>query len=108
MFRAGHFINFDVPECHTNKLFCNKIWQATKFAKMWTEQVREAGNLVDVKMEKLGRMDRWILSRMTEMVDRVSHGIENYDFHVATSSLKNFLYYEFCDVYLVSGYLKVI
>lgn len=27
----NHFINFDVTECHTNKLFFNKIWQATKY-----------------------------------------------------------------------------
>ena len=27
----NHFINFDVNECHTNKLFFNKIWQATKY-----------------------------------------------------------------------------
>lgn len=100
---TAHFINFDVRECQTNKYFCNKIWQATKFAKMWTEQVREAGNLSEVKPENLPNMDRWILSRMSDMVVRVNAAFENYDFNIATSCLKNFLYYDFCDVYLVSS-----
>lgn len=69
---------------------------------MWIEQVRQVGNLTEVNAEKLMNMDRWILSRMSDMVERVNAAIENYDFNIATGCLKSFLYYDFCDVYLVS------
>lgn len=51
---------------------------------------------------KLLPMDRWILSRLSAMVETVDEAIGKYDFHVATGALKDFLYYDFCDVYLVS------
>nr|XP_023015445.1 valine--tRNA ligase-like [Leptinotarsa decemlineata] len=96
----NHFINFDVTECYTNKLFCNKIWQATKFTRLWFTNVSNEQKLSEVQVKHLGLMDKWILSRLTFMVDTVNRGLENFDFYVATTALKNFLYYEFCDVYL--------
>lgn len=54
------------------------------------------------KYESLGKLDKWILSRLCVMVETVNHSLEKYEFHTATNALKNFLYYELCDVYLVS------
>ncbi|CAH1987427.1 unnamed protein product, partial [Acanthoscelides obtectus] len=96
----SHFINFDVKECHTNKLFCNKIWQATKFTRISFGSVLDEQQLKEIPFNELTLMDRWILSRISVMVDEVNSGLENYNFHVSTSALKNFLYYDFCDVYL--------
>ncbi|XP_044745986.1 uncharacterized protein LOC123307655 [Coccinella septempunctata] len=98
----SHFINFDVQECHTNKLFCNKIWQATKFTKMWFEQVAEAQGTEQMNENSLTTMDRWILSRFSGLVQTLQDALEKYEFHVATLALKNFLYYDFCDNYLES------
>lgn len=64
--------------------------------------MREVGNLVDVEFDKLPQMDKWILSRLSCMVNRVNDAVGNYDFYVATTALKDFLYYDFCDVFLVS------
>lgn len=102
-FLTDHFINFDVRECHTNRLFCNKLWQATKFTKLRTNQVDEVGNLTEVDFSSLPLMNKWILSRLSRMTDSVNEGIRTYDFHVATKALKDFLYYDFCDVFLVSA-----
>lgn len=101
-FVSGHNINFDVRECHTNRLFCNKIWQAAKFVKLWTDKLKEVGNFSTVNADNLLPMDRWILSRLAYTVDAVDRHIDEFDFNMATSALKYFLYYNFCDVYLVS------
>ena len=95
---AGHFINFDVQECHTNRLFCNKIWQAVKYTNGVVGEVTQE----TPEWESLGPMDRWALSRLTHMVQKARSGMESHDFHVATAAIKDFMYYEFCDVYLVS------
>ncbi|CAG9857488.1 unnamed protein product [Phyllotreta striolata] len=92
------FVNFDVSECHVNKLFCNKIWQSTRFALSWYDELRD--RLVPVGYEDSSSTDRWILSKLSGMIDRVSLGLENCDFCAAAKALKQFLYYEFCDVYL--------
>ncbi|KAK5640482.1 hypothetical protein RI129_011293 [Pyrocoelia pectoralis] len=97
----NHYIHFDVNECNTNRLFGNKIWQATKFTTKWMENVRNVPSFVG-DITKLPIMDKWILSRLSKMVKNVNEAIENNEFHLATASLKNFLYYDFCDVYLES------
>lgn len=106
-FIVDNLINFDVRECHTNRLFCNKLWQATKFTKIWTKQVDDARNLVDIDVNSLPIMNKWILSRLSGMVDSVNDGIRSYDFHVACKALKEFLYYDFCDVFLVRKYIHI-
>ncbi|XP_044269829.1 valine--tRNA ligase-like [Tribolium madens] len=94
----SHFIDFDVQECHTNRLFCNKIWQATKFTNNAVESVRDGLGPIDT--HQLGLMDRWILSKLSGMVDVCQRGMHNHDFHLVTAAIKEFLYFQFCDVYL--------
>uniref|UniRef100_A0A1Y1N5J3 valine--tRNA ligase n=1 Tax=Photinus pyralis TaxID=7054 RepID=A0A1Y1N5J3_PHOPY len=94
----NHFINFDINECNTNRLFCNKIWQAAKFT---TKYIEKAGIPSDIPIN-LSIMDRWILSRLSKMVENVNRAIDKCELHLATTSIKNFLYYDFCDIYLES------
>lgn len=98
----NHFVNFDVAECYTNKLFLNKIWQATRY----TIGAAEKLNLSLTGIETMGncplsKWDRWILSRLADTLTTVSQSIEKHDFHLATSALKQFFYNNLCDVYLV-------
>ncbi|XP_004527056.1 valine--tRNA ligase isoform X1 [Ceratitis capitata] len=97
----SHFINFDVAECYTNKLFLNKIWQATRY----TIGAAEKLNLPLADIETLGncpldKWDRWILSRLADTLTTVAQSIDQHDFHMATSSFKQFFYNNLCDVYL--------
>nr|CAI5830679.1 unnamed protein product [Callosobruchus analis] len=91
-----------LEECYTNRLFCNKIWQATKFTRMAFSGVLAEQELKEVSFPGLDLMDKWILSRISVMVDEVDSGLRSYNFHVCTTALKNFLYYNFCDIYLES------
>lgn len=89
-------------ECHTNKLFFNKIWQATKY----TIQLHEKADLnpshlpKELKANALTEMDRWILSRLGGTVLQFNQAMNEYNFHLATAALKSFFYTNFCDVYL--------
>lgn len=96
-----HFINFDVNECVTNKLFFNKIWQATKYAINYAENKDiSVKNITDIDSKDLSTMDLWILSRLGNTIKTVKQSNEDYNFHLSTSALKNFFYSNFCDVYL--------
>ncbi|EAT33621.1 AAEL014099-PA [Aedes aegypti] len=96
----NHFINFNVQECYTNKLFFNKIWQATRY----TLGSAEKYNPEDLQLtkESLTEMDRWILSRLGNTIATFESALEAYNFHLATAALKTFFYNNFCDVYLES------
>lgn len=104
---SDHFINFDVQECYTNKLFCNKIWQATRFTNSAMDKMAP-DSLKPTKFDELAVMDRWILSRLSHLVQVSKESLQMYDFHVTTASIKDFLYFNFCDVYLVSARRKNI
>lgn len=97
-------ISFDVDDCRTSKYFCNKIWQASKYVLLMTktddkseviqrqEQHKENGNLCT--------LDRWILSRLSWMVETVNDALAERNFHKAVAAIRQFLHYEFCDLYV--------
>lgn len=94
----SHFVNFDVDMCHANKLFCNKIWQSIKYTQFAYNKL----NVIEDRIteEDLTYFDRWILSKLADMVEKVNVTMDAYDFHLATKALRTLIYNEFCDVYL--------
>ncbi|KAL4706130.1 hypothetical protein ACJJTC_012929 [Scirpophaga incertulas] len=94
----SHFVNFDINICHSNKLFGNKIWQSIKYTQFSFAKLKDID--VIITREDLTYFDRWILSRLSDMVKNVNLAMDSYDFHIATKALRSFIYNEFCDVYL--------
>jgi valyl-tRNA synthetase len=73
--------------------FCNKLWNATRFALMNGAQSEEpAGDLAVA--------DRWILSRLSGVIAEVDGLLERFEFGKACEALYHFAWDEFCDWYL--------
>uniref|UniRef100_A0A674BRB2 Valine--tRNA ligase n=1 Tax=Salmo trutta TaxID=8032 RepID=A0A674BRB2_SALTR len=100
----GRDINMDVNRILGYRHFCNKLWNAVKFA------MRTLGDNF-VPSEKLcgeeSVSDRWILSRLCSAVGQCNAGFQAYDFPAITTAIYNFWLYELCDVYLVRVCLPV-
>ncbi|XP_026753649.2 valine--tRNA ligase-like [Galleria mellonella] len=94
----SHFVSFDVYQCHANKLFCNKIWQSIKYMQLSYAKLKVYEG--SITQEDLTHFDKWILSRLSNMVEIVNRSMDAYDFHLATKALRTFIYNEFCDIYL--------
>uniref|UniRef100_A0A3Q3A898 Valine--tRNA ligase n=1 Tax=Kryptolebias marmoratus TaxID=37003 RepID=A0A3Q3A898_KRYMA len=94
----GRDINLDVNRILGYRHFCNKLWNAVKFA------MKTLGDNF-VPTEKLcgeeSVSDRWILSRLSAAVSLCDDAFKAYDFPTITTSIYNFWLYELCDVYLV-------
>ena len=78
------------------KNFCNKLWNAARFALM---------NLGDLGFRPLGpdvlrAEDRWILSRLSRAVREVTGHLEGYRPSAALTAARDFFWGEFCDWYL--------
>ncbi|XP_067830029.1 valine--tRNA ligase [Heptranchias perlo] len=95
----GRDINMDVNRILGYRHFCNKLWNATKFAIRGLgenfapespAQCSSRGSLID----------RWILSRLSHAVELCDRGFKLYDFPGITTAIYNFWLYELCDVYL--------
>uniref|UniRef100_A0A8C6KKB5 valine--tRNA ligase n=1 Tax=Nothobranchius furzeri TaxID=105023 RepID=A0A8C6KKB5_NOTFU len=91
----GRDINLDVNRILGYRHFCNKLWNAVKFA------MKTLGDDF-APLEKESVSDRWILSRLSAAVALCDAGFKAYDFPTITTAIYNFWLYELCDVYLES------
>jgi valyl-tRNA synthetase len=73
--------------------FCNKLWNATRFALINGATTRGLPSAPSVA-------DRWILSRLSSVVSEVDSHFEKYEFAKACETLYHFAWDEFCDWYL--------
>jgi valyl-tRNA synthetase len=73
--------------------FCNKLWNATRFALLQGASVRELPAEPTV-------VDRWILSRLSAVASQVDGFFEGLEFAKACETLYHFVWDEFCDWYL--------
>ncbi|CAH0546633.1 unnamed protein product [Brassicogethes aeneus] len=102
---SGRDINLDILRVQGYRFFCNKIWNATRFALTYFTSDFQAP--VDSKLignESL--MDLWMLSRVASAVTDSNKGFNVYDFTLTTTAIYNLWLYELCDVYL--EYLKPV
>ncbi|XP_067865559.1 valine--tRNA ligase [Heterodontus francisci] len=95
----GRDINLDVNRILGYRHFCNKLWNATKFAiRGLGENFKPEDPVQDSSRGSL--IDRWLLSRLSHAVELCNRGFNQYDFPAVTTAIYNLWLYELCDVYL--------
>ena len=94
----GSDVKLSVKRIEGYRFFCNKIWNAYRFAASHLRE-GEAGK-VPISELPLTLPDRWILSRLTEVIQGVTEALRSYRFNDAASILYQFLWHEYCDWYL--------
>ena len=78
--------------------FCNKLWNATRFALL---NGADAGAVLDdADRAALSVPDRWILSRLAAVTAEVDALFEEFEFAKLSDALYHFAWDEFCDWYL--------
>jgi len=92
----GRDINLDVKRVQGYRFFCNKLWNATRFAMNYLKDA----TILTLNEVQLGVMDKWILSCLANAVSMCNTAFEEYDLPKATTAIYNFWLYELCDVYL--------
>lgn len=91
-------VHFDVNQCYSNRLFINKIWQACRYIEGCYKDVLSTGQ--SAEKIPLGKLDEWIMSRLSYLVLTVNESLASDSFHIAADALKKFIRDEFCSIYL--------
>ncbi len=80
--------------------FCNKIWNASRFALMSIEGHPEKARDGFEPRQAKHLVNRWVLSRLGRAVESAHMGIGEYRIDDATLGIYHFVWDEFCDWYL--------
>ncbi|GAA5216873.1 valine--tRNA ligase [Corallincola platygyrae] len=94
---TGRDINWDMKRLEGYRNFCNKLWNASRYVLMNTEEQDCGQNGGDIS---LSLPDRWILSALQSMTEEFSQHIDNYRFDLAANTAYEFTWNQFCDWYL--------
>ncbi len=92
----GNDMRFYYERVEASRNFANKVWNASRFILM---------NMNDVSLrqptpEELEPVDRWILSKLNNVIRDVTENMEKYELGIAVQKVYDFIWDEFCDWYI--------
>lgn len=90
----GNDMRFYVEKCEAMRNFCNKIWNASRFVMMnLTIDKNELPETLEIE-------DRWILSKLNDVVREVCDNMDSFELGVAAGKIYDFIWDSFCDWYI--------
>lgn len=96
----GRNVNLSPKRVEGYRNFMNKIWNASRFVLMNTEDLTREDIDAGIDAELLTLDDRWILSCFTRMVKDATGALEDYKFDDYANRLYRFFWNTYCDWYL--------
>ncbi len=102
----GRDIKFDLQRAEGYRNFCNKLWNATRFALMNLEghdflpSPASGGGAGGEGQFDYSNADRWIAARLQQAVAEVHEAFAAYRFDQAARAVYEFVWDEYCDWYL--------
>jgi valyl-tRNA synthetase len=91
----GRDIKFDLNRAEGYKNFCNKLWNAARFVLMHCENYSASGNPT-AKSDT----EKWIIAKIERTAWDVEQSYKEYRFDLASQSLYEFTWNNFCDWFL--------
>ena len=81
----------------TGRNFANKIWNAFRYIMMNVEKINGLPNQDDLKLELA---DKWIYSRLNQVIKEVTENYENLRQNDAAQALMQFIWNDYCSWYI--------
>ncbi len=102
MASTGRDINWDMKRLEGYRNFCNKLWNASRYVLMNTEEKDCAFSLPKEEVAQLpfSLADQWIESQFQLAAKEFNTHIDNFRLDMAANTLYEFIWNQFCDWYL--------
>jgi len=95
MASPGRDIKLSEERIEGYRNFCNKLWNASRFAMMNIDKDFKAKSI-----DSQNLFDKWILSRLNRLTKDTTEALKGYRFDEAANGVYQFIWHEFCDWYL--------
>lgn len=115
----GRDVKLSLDRIDGYKAFCNKLWNASRYVLMRLGHVVMEGapevpkanfalltggqpldKWVAARRSKLHPINRWILGRLDQAIERVNSGLEEFRLNDAANEIYEFVWREYCDWYI--------
>ena len=90
----GPDLRFDEVKLASTWNFINKLWNASRFALMNIEDLKE------IKLDDIKPEDKWILTKYEKTIKAVTKHMDKYEFNLAGQEIYEFTWNVFCDYYI--------
>ena len=90
----GNDMRFYVERCEAMRNFANKLWNAARYVMMNLDVTENR------LPETLRLEDRWIVSKLNELVREVNENFDKYELGIAATKIYDFIWDSFCDWYI--------
>ncbi len=97
MASTGRDINWDMKRLEGYRNFCNKLWNASRYVLMNTEEQDCGFNGGDIEYSLA---DKWIESQFELAAKEFNGHIDNFRLDMAANTIYEFIWNQFCDWYL--------
>lgn len=92
----GGDIRHSDDRMESSRNFMNKLWNASRFVEMNLEG-REPTELSEAELDAA---DKWILTKLQDVVADVRKNLDRYEFGLALAKLQDFVWSDYCDWYI--------
>lgn len=102
MASTGRDINWDMKRLEGYRNFCNKLWNASRYVLMNTEE-HDCGMSLSAEERaniEFSLADKWIESQFELAAKEFNAHLDNYRLDMAANTLYEFIWNQFCDWYL--------
>jgi len=95
---AGQDIFYNEERFVGMRNFSNKVWNACRFVFLNLDE--DFRTVDDISSLPLNRDDRYILSRLDNLIQQITENLESRKFSESASLLYSFFWHDYCDWYL--------
>ena len=78
--------------------YLNKIWNISRYVLNTVGDINPYD--ISVEEDKLNTLDKWLLTKLDELVSKVNYFFDKYDFGEVARYIYNFVYDDFASIYL--------
>jgi valyl-tRNA synthetase len=96
----GNDLNLAIAKVASNRNFANKIWNMARFIVGAIVKVQADGGSVPVSSPVYSTADKWILTRLSELVETADRLYDSFQYGEAGRQIHDFLWGDFADWYL--------
>ncbi len=92
----GLDVLFSKERLEIGRNFINKLWNACRFLQMNIPKQ----NIPDANYDDMELPEKWILSRLSKMINDYNDHLDRFHFNESAKSLYDFVWNDFCDWYV--------